>query len=83
MWASACVLVVGCWHLDIVATAPIPISVEPIVWNLVRLSCPIVFGSFYFHFGVGIYWVLLANVATYGLVGLIVETLRRQLTHAK
>jgi hypothetical protein len=84
MWASAGLVVVGCWRLYGFATAPIPITAaEPIVWTLVRLTCPVVFASFYFHFGIGFYWVLLANAATYALVGLIVETLRQQLNHAK
>jgi len=34
-----------------------------------------VFASFYLHFAVGVYWVLLANTVTYALVGLLVETL--------
>jgi len=50
---------------------------------MARLTCPVVLASFYFHFGVGFYWVLLANAAMYALVGLIVETLRQQLNHAK
>ena len=50
---------------------------------IARLTCPVVLASFYFHFGVGFYWVLLANAAMYALVGLIVETLRQQLNHAK
>jgi hypothetical protein len=79
MWASAGLFVVGCWQLYIFATAPIPISVEPIVWTLARLTCPVVFASFHFDFGVRIYWVLLANAATYALVGLIVETLLKKL----
>ena len=85
MWASAGLLVAGCWNLYALATFPVPMTSEPIVWTLVRLTCPIAFASFYFHFPVGIYWVLLANAATYGLAGLIVETLRRYLhktTHA-
>ena len=30
----------------------------------------------HFHFALGLYWSLLANAATYGLIGLIVESLR-------
>ena len=82
-WAIVGLVVVGCWQFYIFATAPIPISVEPIVWTLARLTCPVVFASFYLHFGVGFYWVLLANAATYALVGLIVETLRKQLNPAQ
>ena len=83
MWASAGLLVAGCWNLYALATFPIQITSEPMVWTLVRLTCPIAFASFHFHFPVSIYLVLLANAATYALVGLIVETLRRQLHHAK
>ena len=81
IWAAAGFLVAGLWALY--ALAATPIQAEPIAWALARLTCPIAFASFYFHFPVGIYWVLLANAATYGLIGLIVETLRQQLHHAK
>jgi hypothetical protein len=37
-----------------------------------------VLAGFYFHFGVSIYWVLITNAASYGLLGLIVETLRQR-----
>ena len=40
---------------------------------------PIVLVGSYFHFGVSLYWVLLANAATYASVGWIVEGLRQQL----
>jgi hypothetical protein len=83
MWASAGLLVAGCWHLYVLATFPMQITSEPIVWTLVRLTCPIAFAGFHFHFPVSIYWFFLANAATYALVGLIVETLRQQLHHAK
>jgi hypothetical protein len=83
MWASAGLLVAGCWHLYVLATFPMQITSEPIVWTLVRLTCPILFGGFHSHFPVSIYWFFLANAATYALVGLFVETLRQQLHHAK
>jgi hypothetical protein len=83
-WASAGFLVAGCWNLYLFAMAPIQIiSTAPIVWTLVRLTCPVVLASFYFHFGLYFYWVLLANAATYVLVGLTVETLRLQFRHAQ
>jgi hypothetical protein len=54
--------------------------IEPIVSTLVRLTCPIaIVGS---HYPVGLYSSLAANVATYALVGLVVETLRRQVNHS-
>jgi hypothetical protein len=76
LWAAAGFLVAGYWALYVFATSPTPIT--GIVWTLVRLTCPVVQAGFYFHFGIKLYWVLLANTATYALVGLIVETLRRK-----
>jgi hypothetical protein len=53
---------------------------EPIVSTLVRLTCPIaIVGS---HYPVSLYSALAANVVTYAVVGLVVETLRRQLNHS-
>ena len=83
MWASAGFLVAAGWNLYVLAVAPVQIpSAEPIVWALVRLTCPVVLASFYFHFGLYFYWVLLANAATYAFVGLIVEGLRRRFRSA-
>ena len=79
MWASAGLLVAGLWNLYALATFPVPITSEPMVWTLVRLTCPMAFASFHFHFPVSIYWVLLANAATYALAGLFVDILRQQL----
>jgi hypothetical protein len=83
MWASAGLLVAGCWWLYIFATAPTPLTVEPMLWALARYSCPVVLAGFHFHFGVSVFWVFLANAATYTWIGLIVEYLRRQLNHAE
>jgi hypothetical protein len=50
------------------------------VSTMVRLTCPIaIVGS---HYPVSLYLALAANVATYAVVGLVVETLRRQLNHS-
>jgi hypothetical protein len=82
IWASVGFLVACCWALYAFAsTPPAMTSADPIV-TLVEFTCPVVAASFYFHFGVSLYWSLLANAATYALVGLIVETLRRQFRHA-
>lgn len=79
MWATAGFLVAGGWAVYfLVASKERPI--EPIVSALVRLTCPVaIFGS---HYPVSLYSVLVANVATYALVGLVVETVRRQLNHS-
>ncbi len=81
-WASAGLLVAGCWALYIFTTTPPAMtSADPVV-RLVEFTCPVVFASIHFHFALGLYWSLLANAATYALVGLIVETLRRRPEHA-
>jgi hypothetical protein len=48
----------------------------PIVWTLVRFSCPVVIVGNSLHLGMSLFWVLVANTATYALIGLIVESLR-------
>jgi len=79
MWATAGFLVASGWAVYfLVASKDHPI--EPIVSTLVRLTCPIaIVGS---HYPVSLYSALAANVVTYALVGLVVETLRRQLKHS-
>jgi len=82
-WAVLGFGVAAGWALYPFATTPPAMtSADPIV-TLVEFTCPVVLAGIYFHFGVSLYWVLLANAATYALVGLIVETLRHQLHHAK
>ena len=81
LWAGAGFLVAAGWALYAYNSAPPALtSADPIV-SLVELTCPVVFASIHFHFALGLYWSLLANAATYGLIGLIVETLRQQLHH--
>jgi hypothetical protein len=83
IWAIAGFLVAGLWAVYAAATFPNPLRAQPVVWLLINLTCPITFASFHFHFGLKLYWVLLVNAATYALVGLAVESLRQQLSHAK
>jgi hypothetical protein len=79
MWAAAGFLVASGWAVYFfVANKDLPI--EPMVSTLVRLTCPIaIVGS---HYPVSLYLALAANVATYAVVGLVVETLRRPLNHS-
>ncbi len=79
MWASAGFLVACFWAFYFLLHTHILITSAEPMWTVVRLTCPIAFLSFY---PIKLYWVLLANAATYALVGLTVETLRRQLKHA-
>jgi hypothetical protein len=79
IWAAAGFVVASGWAVYfLVANKELP--VEPMVSTLVRLTCPIaIVGS---RYPVSVYLALAANVATYALVGLVVETLRRQLKHS-
>ena len=79
IWAGVGLLVAAFWAVYAFATPGSIITAEPVVWTLVRFSCPIVFASVYFHFGVSLYWCLVANAATYALVGLLLEALRHPL----
>jgi hypothetical protein len=81
-WAGAGSLAAAFWALYFFPTAPAPITSAEPMWTLARLTCPVVFASFYFHFPIDVYWAILANAATYALIGLTVEALRRQLKHA-
>lgn len=83
-WTLAGCLVAGLWALYAAAIFPNQLlSAGPIPWVLINVTCPVAFASFHFHFGIKLYSVVLANAATYALIGLIVENLRRQLSHAK
>ena len=83
MWAGVGFLVAVGWALYSFSAFPSPITpTEPIVWNLALLTQPIVLAGFRFHFGIGVYWVILANIIAYGLIGLILETVRHKLRHA-
>jgi hypothetical protein len=75
IWAVVGVLVAACWAVVSWAVRITP--AEPIVWNLALFSCPLVLVGFHFHFGVRLYWVLVANAAIYALAGVIVETMLR------
>ena len=75
-WAGAGLLVAVAWWIYALAWAPIPITMTaPIVWTLVRFSCPVVMVGTYLHLGVSLFWVLTANVATYAVIGSLVESL--------
>jgi hypothetical protein len=79
MWSAAGFLVASSWAVYLLARNK-DLPIEPNVSALIRLSCPIAMvGS---HYAVSLYSALAANVATYALVGLVVETLRRQFNHS-
>jgi hypothetical protein len=80
IWATVGFLVASGWAVYFfVASKDHPTN--PIVSTLVRLTCPVaIVGS---HYPVNLYSALLANVATYALIGLVVEILRGQLNQLK
>jgi len=79
IWAAAGFLVASGWAVYFFVRNK-ELLIEPIVSTLIRLTCPIaIVGS---HYPVSLYLSLAANVATYALVGLVVESVRRQLNHS-
>lgn len=81
MWAAAGFLVAGFWALFAFATFPSTSERMRDVWALVSLTCPVAIAGK--HHPISLYEALAANTVTYALVGLIVETLRRQMHHAR
>jgi hypothetical protein len=79
LWAAAGFVVAGGWAVYfLVASKDHPIA--PLIQTIVRLTCPVaIVGA---HYPVSLYLALVANVATYALVGLVVEGVRRQTTQA-
>jgi hypothetical protein len=67
MWASVGFLVAGCWALYAFATTPPAMTSADPILTLVEFTCPVAFASPHFHFGVSLYWSLLANAAAYAL----------------
>ncbi len=82
VWAMVGLLIAAGWAVYALATFPRPITpAQPLVWNLALLTQPMAFASFHFNFPASIYLVFVSNAVTYALLGLMVETLRRQLGH--
>jgi hypothetical protein len=82
MWAIAGFLAAGFWAVFALATFP-PSTHERMrdIWPLISLTCPMAIAGM--HHPISVYETLMANAAMYGLVGLIIESLRRRLSHAK
>ena len=80
VWAVAGFLVASGWAVYFVVASKDHLM-GPIVSILVQLTCPIAIVGLH-HYPVSVRLSLVANVATYVLVGLALETLRRQLNHS-
>jgi hypothetical protein len=72
LWALVGFIVASVW---VILSLAIPISPQPVLWGLARLTCPILPISLTFHFGVKWYWFVASNVAAYVLIGLVFEIL--------
>jgi hypothetical protein len=74
IWAAAGFLVASGWAVYFLVRNK-DLSIEPMVSTLVRLTCPIaIVGS---HYPLSLYLAVAANVATYAVVGLLVEAFWR------
>jgi len=82
IWAGVGALIALLWALYASLTPPHSILSVPGLSMIAQITCPIASASLHFHFGVRLYWVVLANAATYAIVGMFAEALRRQLRHA-
>jgi len=80
LWASAGFLVAAGWAIYAFVSTPPALTFNDPIMTLVRITCPIAFVTAY---PIRMEWTFLANAATYAFVGLIVESLRQRLAHAK
>lgn len=78
MWGSAGFLVAAFWAIYFFPTAANIIAYHPAIWALACLTCPVLFASLHLGIGVPILWAVMANAATYALIGLALETYRKQ-----
>lgn len=81
IWAGAGFIVAGLWALFAIATFPSTVERMRDVSTLISVTCPIAIAGR--HYPISLLEALAANTATYALIGLMVETLRRQLRQAK
>jgi len=78
LWASAGFLVSAGWGIYF-STANKAIPIGPIVYALTYITQPVVaITHYYFDLPRGIRAVAIENTATYGLIGLILATVRRR-----
>ena len=80
IWTTIGLLVAGFWSLYPFAAFPSPDRVRE-VWPLITLTCPVALLGM--HHAVSLYEALAANAVTFAVIGVMVETVRRQLHHAQ
>jgi hypothetical protein len=80
IWAGAGFLVACCWVLYTFLTPPDQLNMslrEPVTEAVLFISCPVVFALR--NLPLAFWWVPPINAATYAVIGLVVEILRRKL----
>jgi hypothetical protein len=75
IWASVGALVAVFWGIYVVSTRTNTLATPGVLSGLADLTCPIVLLR---HHAVSLDQVLIANAATYALVGVIMEAIRRR-----
>lgn len=80
IWASVGFFIAAFWAVYALASKPPALTAADPLMILVRVTCPIALFSSY---PMSVYFVLLANAATYALLGWIVTTLGHKLIHAR
>lgn len=81
MWASVGFLVAGFWALYFFAAFPSANERLRDVRVLVDLSCPVAMAGW--HYPISLYETLVANAVTYALIGLILDSIRPQLSDSR
>ena len=78
MWAGAGLLVSAGWGLYFASTNK-ALPIEPLVYILASLTQPTAAVALYLKpvHQLGLIWAVIVNAATYALLGLVVETIRR------
>jgi hypothetical protein len=79
IWSAAGFLVASAWAVYFLGASK-DHPTQPMVSTLIQLTCPVAIIGF--HYPVSLGSTLVANVATYALIGLVVEILRGQLNHS-
>jgi hypothetical protein len=80
LWASAGFLVAASWAIYALAAKPPALTSGDPILLLVRVTCPIAIFS---SFPIKLYWVLLANAASYALIAWLFEIFRQRLRQAR
>lgn len=75
LWATAGLLVAGGWELYVLGMSPFANEHMQEVWSFVAVTCPVMVVRA--HIPMTWYGALLANAATYAVIGLIVEAIRK------